>query len=214
MSQVNLLEKLKGTILEFDEDAALEVAKEVVAAGEDPIAAVKIMGDALNELGVKFQAMEVFLPEIILASDALKAALTVLEPEILKLSSGADNKVAVVIGTVKGDIHQVGKDMVATMLITAGFDVHDLGVDVAPSTFLDEAKKYGAKIICASALMSTIRPVQKDLIDFLEAKGVRQNYKVLVGGGVVTREWADQIGADGYGLDAIETVEIAKALTV
>lgn len=213
MAQENLLEQLKETILDFDEDAALEKAKEVVAAGGDPIAAVNIMGDALNELGDKFQRMEVFLPEIILASDALKAALTVLEPEILKLhAEDEEKKIPVVIGTVKGDIHQVGKDMVATMLITAGFDVHDLGVDVAPSTFLEEAKKLDAKIICASALMSTTRPVQKDLVDFLEAKGVRDNYLVFVGGGVVTQEWADEIGADGYGQDAIATVAKAREL--
>ena len=118
----------------------------------------------------------------------------------------------VVIGTIQGDVHQVGKDMVATFLTTAGFDVHDLGVDVAPSRFLEEAKKIDAKIIAVAALMSTTRPVQKDLIDFLEAKGVRQNYIVLVGGGVVTKEWADEIKADGYGQDAIATVEIAKKL--
>lgn len=102
--------------------------------------------------------------------------------------------------------------MVATFLTTAGFDVHDLGVDVAPSRFLEEAKKLDAKIIAAASLMSTTRPVQKDLIDFLEAKGVRDNFIVLVGGGVVTQEWADQIKADGYGQDAIATVEIAKKL--
>lgn len=211
MSQV--LERLKNSILEFDEDEALEAAKAALDAGEDPIKAVDVMGDALNELGDKFQAMEVFLPEIILASDAFKNALSVLEPEIKKQNAGSEtNKIPVVIGTVQGDIHQVGKDMVCTMLITAGFDVHDLGVDVAPSRFLEEANKLDAKIICASALMSTTRPVQKDLIDFLVAKGVRDKFKVFVGGGVVTQEWADEIGADYYSLDAIEAAEIAKRI--
>ena len=211
MSQV--LERLKNSILEFDEDEALEAAKAALEAGENPIKAVDVMGDALNELGDKFQAMEVFLPEIILASDAFKNALTVLEPEIKKQNAGSEtNKIPVVIGTVQGDIHQVGKDMVCTMLITAGFDVHDLGVDVAPSRFLEEANKLDAKIICASALMSTTRPVQKDLIDFLVAKGVRDKFKVFVGGGVVTQEWADEIGADYYSLDAIEAAEIAKRI--
>ena len=211
MSQV--LERLKNSILEFDEDEALEAAKAALDAGENPIKAVDVMGDALNELGDKFQAMEVFLPEIILASDAFKNALSVLEPEIKKQNAGSEtNKIPVVIGTVQGDIHQVGKDMVCTMLITAGFDVHDLGVDVAPSRFLEEANKLDAKIICASALMSTTRPVQKDLIDFLVAKGVRDKFKVFVGGGVVTQEWADEIGADYYSLDAIEAAEIAKRI--
>lgn len=209
----DILVELKNTILEFDEDAALEKAKEAVAAGLDPIAAVDRMAEGLNELGDKFERMEVFLPEIMLASDAFKAALSVLEPEIKKRHrEGEDKQVPVVIGTVQGDVHQVGKDMVATFLTTAGFDVHDLGVDVAPSRFLEEAKKLDAKIICAAALMSTTRPVQKDLIAFLEAKGVRQNYLVFVGGGVVTQDWADEIEADGYGQDAIATVELAKKL--
>ena len=208
----DVLGKLKGAILEFDEDAALEAAKEAVAEGVDPVKAIGALAEGLNELGEAFEKMEVFLPEIMLASDAFKAALEILEPELKKSHKEGEKAIPVVIGTIQGDVHQVGKDMVATFLTTAGFDVHDLGVDVAPSRFLEEAKKIDAKIIAVAALMSTTRPVQKDLIDFLEAKGVRDNYIVLVGGGVVTREWADEIKADGYGQDAIATVEIAKKL--
>ncbi len=208
----DVLGKLKGAILEFDEDAALEAAKEAVAEGVDPVKAIGALAEGLNELGEAFEKMEVFLPEIMLASDAFKAALEILEPELKKSHKEGEKAIPVVIGTIQGDVHQVGKDMVATFLTTAGFDVHDLGVDVAPSRFLEEAKKIGAKIIAVAALMSTTRPVQKDLIDFLEAKGVRDDYIVLVGGGVVTKEWADEIKADGYGQDAIATVEIAKKL--
>ena len=208
----DVLGKLKGAILEFDEDAALEAAKEAVAEGVDPVKAIGALAEGLNELGEAFEKMEVFLPEIMLASDAFKAALEILEPELKKTHKEGEKAIPVVIGTIQGDVHQVGKDMVATFLTMAGFDVHDLGVDVAPSRFLEEAKKIDAKIIAVAALMSTTRPVQKDLIDFLEAKGVRQNYIVLVGGGVVTQEWADEIKADGYGQDAIATVEIAKKL--
>ena len=208
----DVLKKLKDSILEFDEDAALEAAKEAVAEGVDPVKAIGALAEGLNELGEAFEKMEVFLPEIMLASDAFKAALEVLEPELKKSRTEGTKAIPVVIGTIQGDVHQVGKDMVATFLTTAGFDVHDLGVDVAPSRFLEEAKKIDAKIIAVAALMSTTRPVQKDLIDFLEAKGVRDNYIVLVGGGVVTKEWADEIKADGYGQDAIATVEIAKKL--
>ncbi len=171
-----------------------------------------MLADGLNELGLKFERMEVFLPEIMLASDAFKNALSVLEPEIKKKNTEGKKAIPIVIGTVQGDIHQVGKDMVATFLATAGFEVYDLGVDVAPSRFLEEAKRLGAKVIAAASLMSTTRPVQKDLIDFLEAKGVRDQFIVLVGGGVVTQEWADQIAADGYGQDAIATVNLAKRL--
>ncbi|MBQ8699686.1 MAG: cobalamin-dependent protein [Schwartzia sp.] len=208
----DVLGKLKGAILEFDEDAALEAAKEAVAEGVDPVRAIGALAEGLNELGEAFEKMEVFLPEIMLASDAFKAALEILEPELKKSHKEGEKAIPVVIGTIQGDVHQVGKDMVATFLTTAGFDVHDLGVDVAPSRFLEEAKKVGAKVIAVAALMSTTRPVQKDLIDFLEAKGVRDDYIVLVGGGVVTKEWADEIKADGYGQDAIATVEIAKKL--
>ncbi len=208
----DVLKKLKQSILEFDEDAAEAAAKEAVAEGADPVKAIGALADGLNELGEAFEKMEVFLPEIMLASDAFKAALAVLEPELKKTHKEGDKAIPVVIGTVQGDVHQVGKDMVATFLTTAGFDVHDLGVDVSPSRFLEEAKKLDAKIIAAASLMSTTRPVQKDLIDFLEAKGVRDKYLVLVGGGVVTQEWADEIKADGYGQDAIATVELAKKL--
>ena len=208
----DVLGKLKQSILEFDEDAALEAAKEAVAEGVDPVKAIGALAEGLNELGEAFEKMEVFLPEIMLASDAFKAALEILEPELKKTHKEGEKAIPVVIGTIQGDVHQVGKDMVATFLTTAGFDVHDLGVDVAPSRFLEEAKKIDAKVIAVAALMSTTRPVQKDLIDFLEAKGVRDNYIVLVGGGVVTQEWADEIKADGYGQDAIATVEIAKKL--
>jgi trimethylamine corrinoid protein len=156
--------------------------------------------------------MEVFLPEIIMASDALKAAMKILEPEILKAGE-AVKRPAVVIGTVKGDVHTVGKDMVVTMLMTAGFDVTDMGPDTAPSAFYNMAEEKGAAIVAASALMSTTLPVQKDLIDFLEAKGVRKKYKVMVGGGVATKEWSERIGADGYGQDAVEGVAVAKKLT-
>ena len=212
MADKDILSELKQSILDFDEDAALELAQESLAQGIDPVEAVGVLADGLNELGVKFERMEVFLPEIMLASDAFKNALSVLEPEIKKKNTEGKKAIPIVIGTVQGDIHQVGKDMVATFLATAGFEVYDLGVDVAPSRFLEEAKRLGAKVIAAASLMSTTRPVQKDLIDFLEAKGVRDQFIVLVGGGVVTQEWADQIAADGYGQDAIATVTLAKRL--
>lgn len=212
MADKDILKDLKQSILDFDEDAALELARESLAAGIDPVEAVGVLADGLNELGVKFERMEVFLPEIMLASDAFKNALSVLEPEIKKKNTEGKKAIPIVIGTVQGDIHQVGKDMVATFLATAGFEVYDLGVDVAPSRFLEEAKRLGAKVIAAASLMSTTRPVQKDLVDFLEAKGVRDQFIVLVGGGVVTQEWADQIAADGYGQDAIATVNLAKRL--
>jgi methylmalonyl-CoA mutase cobalamin-binding domain/chain len=208
-----LFDNIRDAILKFDAGAAVESARAIVQAGADPVKAVDVMGVAMSELGVKFEAMECFLPEIIMASEALKEAMKVLQPAILaKVGPGAKQKPVVVIGTVKGDVHTVGKDMVATMLMTSGFDVTDLGPDVAPSTFLNQAVNLNATIIAASALMSTTLPVQKDLIDFLDAKGMRKKYMVIVGGGVATKEWSERIGADGYGQDAIEGVKVAKKL--
>ncbi len=206
--------KFTEAIMDGDEDLAVEAAEELVAAGENPVEAVNVMGDALNVLGDKFQIMEVFLPEIVLAADAMKAAMKILEPEILKAAASGEGeeRIGCVMGTVKGDVHQVGKDMVSTMLMTVGFDVKDLGPDVAPSAFMEEAAAMDAKLIGASALMSTTLPVQKDLIEFLEAKGMRDKYKVMVGGGVASAAWAEEIGADGYALDAVAAIEMAKKL--
>lgn len=212
MSEKELLSNLGNAIRTFDEDAAFEAAKAAMDAKVSPIAAVNEMAAVMKELGDKFECMEVFLPEIVMASDALKNAMKVIEPVLLQ-GSETVKRDGVIIGTVKGDVHTVGKDMVATMLMTAGFDVTDLGPDVAPSKFLDVAKDKNATMIAASALMSTTLPVQKDLIDFLEAKGVRKNYVVMVGGGVATKEWSERIGADGYGQDAVEAVKVAKKLT-
>ena len=161
--------------------------------------AIDAMGDALKVLGDKFQIMEVFLPEILLATDAFKAGLKVLEPELMKtIDAGSfQEKPKVVIGTVKGDVHAVGKDMVATMLTVGGFDVKDVGADVDSEVFISAAEEFGAQIIGLSALMSTTMPSQKE---------------VIVGGGPVTPQWAEQIGADGFSKDAVEAVELAKSL--
>ncbi len=208
------IQKLKQAILDFDEEQAINAAKDILEAGLSPMDGVNAMGDALNELGVKFQAMEVFLPEVLLASDAFKAAMSLFEPELLKVAqgSGGQERPKIVLGTVKGDVHTVGKDMVTTMLTVAGFDVKDLGVDVDSATFITEAQAYGAKLIGLSALMSTTMPYQKEVIEFLEAKNLRDKFKVMIGGGPCSQQWADSIGADGFSKDAVEAVALAKKL--
>lgn len=214
MANAASIQELRNAIMDFDEDAAVAAAEKVLKAGLPPMDAVNIMGDALKELGDKFQAMEVFLPEVLLATDAFKAGLKVLEPELLKAVDAGDvaEKPKVVIATVKGDVHAVGKDMVATMLTVGGFDVKNLGADVDSEAVIAAAEEYGAQIIGLSALMSTTIPHQKEVIDFLTAKGIRGKYKVIVGGGSTTPQWAEQIGADGYSKDAVEAVELAKSL--
>lgn len=173
------------------------------------------MGDALNEIGEKFQTMEVFLPEVLMASAALKAAMALFEVELLKNTQESNNSAErpkVIIGTVKGDVHTVGKDMVTTMLTVGGFDVKDLGVDVPSAEFILQAESFGAQIIGLSALMSTSMPHQREVIEFLKAKNLRHKYKVMVGGGPVSRQWAEKIGADGFSKDAVEAVAMAKKL--
>lgn len=206
------IDDLKAAVMAFDEEAAVKAAEKVVSGKEDPVKAINAMGDALAVLGEQFTAMEVFLPEILLATDAFKAALKVLEPELAKNVKAGDlkEKPKVVIATVKGDVHAVGKDMVATMLTVAGFDVKNLGVDVDSEVIINAAEDQGAKIIALSALMSTTIPYQQQVIEFLKAKGLRNKYKVIVGGGSVTPQWAEQIGSDGYSKDAIEAVDLAK----
>lgn len=208
------LEKLHRAIMEFNEEYALEVSKELIKAGEDPFKMMDIMGSALSELGDQFQEGEVFLPEILLASDAFKACVSILEPELQKKAAQrkAERRPKVIIGTVKGDVHQVGKDMVAIFLGIAGFDVVDLGVDVPPARFLEAAKTQGADIIGLSALMTTTLPAQKEMIEYLKAGNVRDKYKVMVGGGPCSPEWAESIDSDGYGQDAYEAVDVAKGL--
>lgn len=208
---MSAIDELKKAVLAGDEDVAQESAKKCVAEGTNALDAVNAMGDALRELGVQFQNMEVFLPEVLLATDAFKAGLKVLEPELAKnVAAGSGEKVKVVIATVKGDVHAVGKDMVATMWTVAGFDVKNLGADVDSEAIINAAEEFGAKIIGLSALMSTTIPHQKEVIDFLKAKGLRDKYKVLVGGGSTTPQWAEQIGADGFSKDAVEAVDLAR----
>lgn len=208
--QLDIYSKLSQAILDQDEDAALELSKEIVASNGDCVKGILAMSEAMTELGNQFQAMEIFLPELLIASDCMKAALENLKQGLAGKGESVPQMGKVVIGTVKGDIHEVGKDLVAMMLSIGGFEVQDLGVDVSPSQFIAAAESMKADIIGLSALMSTTMIAQRDVIDFLKAKGVRDKYKVLVGGGGVRQAWVDQIGADGYAQDAIAAVDLAK----
>ncbi len=168
----------------------------------------------MKEVGDRFARYEIYLPEMMMAAEAWESAMKILEPKLLE--SGEERKKVgkVVIGTVKGDIHSIGKNIVGAMLKMNGFEVFDLGVDIAASAFVTKAEEVGADIIAASALMSTTIPQQKNIIEHLEARGARGNYRFLVGGGSTTQEWADSIGADGYGRTAGDAVTLAlKALS-
>jgi dimethylamine corrinoid protein len=205
------LDGLRDAIVACDAEAATAAAEHVLAGGVDPAYALEraIAGSA-EVVGAKFDAGEYFLPHLVLAGDAMTAAGAVLEAAIPTEQLQA--KHVVVIGTVEADIHSVGKNIVAMMLKSAGFVVHDLGVDVKTGTFISKAKEVHADLIALSSLLTTTMPYMREVIDDLKAAGLRTRFKVIVGGGPVTQEWADKIGADGYGRDALEGVAVARRL--
>jgi methylmalonyl-CoA mutase cobalamin-binding domain/chain len=163
---------------------------------------------AIEEVGDKFEKMVIFLPDLMLAADAVKSSTALLLPLLPKGGKGI--KATVVVATVQGDVHEIGKNIVASMLMARGFNVIDMGVDVKTSDLVEEAKKSKAKVICASALMSSTLGSQKDIVDYLSAVGERKKVAVLIGGGPTSREWADEIGADGWGADANAAVKLAE----
>ena len=212
-SKDDLIKELRLAIIVGDEERAREAAKRCLEAGVDPMEAVEHgLRDGLRIVGEKFERLEVFLPEMMMAADAGNAVMEVLEPAIAKSGQQAESPGTVVIGTAKGDIHSIGKNILAMLLRLAGFQVHDLGEDVAATTFLEEARKHEADIIAISALMTSTMPGQRDVINLLKDVGERDKYAVMVGGAPVTPEWADQIGADGYSETASGGVALALKL--
>jgi trimethylamine corrinoid protein len=208
MSVDKVLKDLRESILSYDSAAATSAAKAAIQAKVDPLQAIeKGLVPAIEQVGDKFEKMEIYLPELMLAGEAMKSALALLLPLVPKGEKTA--KATVVLGTVQGDVHEIGKNIVSSLLMAGGFDVVDLGVDVKTSVFIDEAKSRRAKIIGASALMSSTIGSQKDIVDYLSSSGDRRKYAVLVGGGPTTKEWADEIGADGWGKDAVSAVKLA-----
>lgn len=204
-----ILKDLQKAVLEYDSKEAVRVAKAAIAAKVDPLTAIeKGLVPAIEKVGDRFEKMEIYLPELMLAGEAMKSALALLLPLLPKGTKGT--KATVVMGTVQGDVHEIGKNIVASMLMAGGFNVIDLGVDVKTMTFVDEADRNSALIIGASALMSSTIGSQKDIIDYLVATRKRNKRAVLVGGGPTTKEWAKEIGADGCGVTAVEAVKLAN----
>ena len=205
------LMKLKEAVLTPDVDLARQAAQEIVAKGIDPLRAIDVaIRGSTDILAERFDTGELFLPHLVIAGEAMTEASLVLETA-MPTGSIASRKV-VVIGTVEGDLHSVGKNIVTMMLRTSGFDVHDVGVDVRSNAFVQRAKDAEADIIALSCLMTTTLPYQREVIEELESQGLRERFRVMVGGGPVTKEWADEIGADGFGRDAGEAVAEARRL--
>jgi len=209
------LAKVIAAIIDGDSDAAAGSAQEALAAGLDPL---QILNEGLmrgaDDVGKRFESGEYFLPELMLAGRALKTAMDIVKPALLEKYSGADSQVKgiVVAATVQTDIHDIGKNIVASMLTAAGFEVVDMGVDVPIKSIIDKAEELGAQVIALSALLTTSMPFIKDLIELLNARRLREKYIVLVGGASVTEEWARGIGADGTARNAAEAVKLAREL--
>jgi corrinoid protein of di/trimethylamine methyltransferase len=208
-----LFNKMAQSILDGDSDAAIVLAKQAIETGMDPLEAISkgfVLG--VNQVGENFASGQAFLPELVMAGEAMKAAVATLEPEMQKRGTTRQVYGKVVLATVEGDIHEIGKTLVGTMLSASGFQVYDLGVDVPSARIIEKVKEVDADLVGLSALLTTTMVKQKEVIDELDKLGMRKKVKVMVGGAPVTRDWVQKIEADGYSEDAIGAVGLAKKL--
>jgi corrinoid protein of di/trimethylamine methyltransferase len=204
---------MRQSIIDGAPEHASELATKALELGIAPLESInKGFVPGLNYIGEQFNRGEVFLPDLVLAGEAMKAAVAVLDPELQKRGTQRETLGKVVLGTVKGDIHEIGKTLVSTLLSASGFQVFDLGVDVPVEQFAKKARELQADIVGVSALLTTTMQGQKSVIESLDHHGLRPRVKIIVGGAPVTRDWAEKIGADGYGKDAVAAVAIAKSL--
>jgi corrinoid protein of di/trimethylamine methyltransferase len=205
------LQLLYDAILKGDAKAAVTVTRDALAENIDPMHLITtFMVPAMDEAGRRFECQEYFVPELLLTSRAMKSAMELLRP--LLEASGAKPTGRVVIGTVKGDLHDIGKNLVASMLQGGGFEVIDLGADVAPARFVQAVREHSAQIVCLSALLTVTMTVMKTTIEELRNAGLRKQVKVMVGGAPLTQQYAQEIGADGYGETAISAVTLARQM--
>lgn len=212
MSDNNFYQGIADAIVEGEKDDAARISQDALDAGIDALEIInKGVTLGTDRLGDLFQNFEIFLPELIMGGDAAKAAMAILVPHISIAELNA-RPGKIVMGTVFGDIHDIGKNLCAAMLSATGFEVTDLGVNVPPKDFVKTAESIGAKIIGLSALMSTSLYYQQDVIDYLTDAGLRDKYFVIVGGGPVTPDWVKKIGADGGGKQANNVVAVCKEL--
>jgi corrinoid protein of di/trimethylamine methyltransferase len=195
------LQRLQQAVEAGDKDQAAALARELLAKGTDALKIIEALTQLMGVVGEKFSRLEIFLPEMMMAGAAMSAVVELLAPQ-LKASKKGEPKGRIVLGTVMGDLHEIGKNIVKLMLETQFFEVKDLGVNVDPVNFIKEAESSRAQVIGASSLMTTTMPHQKEIVSLLKDKGLRAKYKVVVGGAPVNQKWAEEIGADLYSPDA------------
>ncbi len=202
-----MAESLSSLIAEIEETKTLEAVREALSAGTDPLSLVESLRDGMAVVGERFESKEYFLPDLIMAGETFKEAIALIEPHLA--SGSASSRGAVVVGTVQGDIHDIGKNLVATMLKCNGFEVHDLGVDVAPEAFVAKTRETGAKLVAMSGLLTLAFDAMKNTVEALSEAGLRDSTKIMIGGGPVNETVLAFCGADAYGKDPTEAVRLA-----
>ncbi|MBS7655923.1 corrinoid protein [Candidatus Bathyarchaeota archaeon] len=206
-------EVIKEALMSFEPEKLTEAVKRNLNEGYDPLEVINALTVALGEVGSKFEKGELFLVHLVMAGETAKKVISEqLEPLLKKTRAERKMVGRVVIGTVAGDIHDIGKNIVASMLFSAGFDVIDLGKGVPIEKFINSVRECAPHLLAMSALMSTTMPVQKAVVEALKENNLRDKVKVIIGGAPVTAEWTEEIGADGYAGDAIQAVKVAKQL--
>jgi len=202
---------MRQAVIDGAPDRAKDLAARALAAGIPPLAAINHgFVPGIHHVGEEFGKRTLFLPDLVMAAEAMKAAINVLEPEMARRGSHREVLGVVVLGTVKGDIHEIGKCLVSILLSANGFQVHDLGTGVSPEKFAEKIHEVNAGIVGMSSLLTTTMQGQRTVIEFLHKEGLRPRVKIMVGGAPVTRRWAEEIGADGYGANAMEAVALAR----
>lgn len=208
-----ILDQLQGAVIAGEPDRARELAIQALETGVAPLAAIdEALAPGMQIVGERFECGESFIPDLMMAAAAMKAAMGILEPELMARQERREVLGTVVIGTVEGDIHEIGKSLVATMLAAAGFEVHDLGVDVPAGRFVEQVQATGANIVGLSALLTTTMLNQEAVIEALNEAGLREQVKVIIGGAPASADWAQTIGADGYAENAQGAVGVVKRL--
>lgn len=211
-SSLKILEKLKSTVIEYDAEGAKSWAEKAVEEHVDPIEAADALTEAIRQVGDGFGRGELFLVDLVSAAESMKNAMPIIQEEIKRRDAKQETMGTVVIGTVKGDIHDIGKTMVSTLLIAEGFEVIDLGVDVSAERFIKAIKEHKPNILAMSALLTTTAPEQEKVIEALKSEDLREKVRIMIGGGSITKEFADNIGADGYDPTALGAANLARKL--
>ena len=212
MNKTIILDSLKKSVFEYNTDASLNWVKTSLEEDIDPLEVAGTLIQAIEQVGEGFKRNEIFLPELCAAANVLETVMPVVKKEIERQGKKMETLGTILIGTVFGDIHSIGKAMVVTMCKAAGFEVIDLGVNISAEKFIEAVRRDKPDILAMSALLTTTASEQKKVIEYLEKEGLREKIKVMVGGGAITSEFADMIGADGYSPTAPEAADLAKEL--